>query len=402
VSSHSQLQIFKDKKIWPSKKEESWKYFDFSRFESIVTKSDHSTYDYKIDFSPHISSEIIFKQTGIVISENLKDRIKFTLASKLSLLNKKSNLDFRLTSLNLSDKNCIVSIENQNDLNLTLTYHADLNRNESLNLAVMFDIKNSSVNLLEQDQVSSAAYFSNHLQFKLENSSLEHISLFAHPSRSLESSAGQAKIFNSEISVGEDSSYKNTALILNNKFIRVQQSVSLESPGANGCLNAFNISEDQNFSELRTEVLHLQPKTQSRQLFKTIAADTSKSIFNGRIYVNSLAQKTDAGQLCQGILLHPKAEINAKPELEIYADDVKAAHGAAIGQMGQDQVFYLISRGIKPEVAYKMLSKAFAGEVLASITNLEFRKICQTTMDQSSEAIFEKLAEDITSSGQKL
>ena len=193
----------------------------------------------------------------------------------------------------------------------------------------------------------------------------------------------------------------STALILNNKFIRIQQSVSLESAGAVGRLNAFNISEDQNFSELRTEVLHLQPKTESRQLFKTIAADTSKSIFNGRIYVNAIAQKTDAGQLCQGILLNPKAEINAKPELEIYADDVKAAHGAAIGQMGQDQVFYLISRGIKPEIAYKMLSKAFAGEVLASIVNLEFRKICQTTMEQSSEAIFEKLAENITSSGQK-
>ena len=397
----TQLQFFKDKNIWPSKKEESWKYFDFSKFESLTRNADYNAKELQIDFSTQLNSEIIFNGNHILISENLKDKVSCSLGGQLSALNDKSNLDFRLTSLNLAHRNCTVSITNQKDLNFKVTYKSDKQSSESFNLAVLFDIQNSSVNLLEQDQMSVGSYFSNHVQFRLKNSSLEHISLFAYSDTSSNSLPIQAKIFNSEVSVGEGSSYINTALILNNKFIRIQQSVSLESAGAVGRLNAFNISEDQNFSELRTEVLHLQPKTESRQLFKTIAADTSKSIFNGRIYVNAIAQKTDAGQLCQGILLNPKAEINAKPELEIYADDVKAAHGAAIGQMGQDQVFYLISRGIKPEIAYKMLSKAFAGEVLASIVNLEFRKICQTTMEQSSEAIFEKLAENITSSGQK-
>lgn len=404
--------ILKQKNLWPSVKQEDWKYFDFKNFESITKDSVFKMNTPKITFvdakpaaTGFSSYEIIVKMNEFIVPEVLKSKIKFELVQGLELLNPESKIDFRFTDMNLKGYGLKIIIKDQKELNLQVTYLSEeqvtLDENSSeLNSCLFFDLSNSRVKILEKDKARAGSYFSTHTQVKLSQSNLEHVVLFANSGLGSEDHAGsalkavsQAKIYNLEIRVGEGSDYKNTSIFLKNKFLRAQQSLCLDSAKSFGQLNAFNISDEKNFSELRTEVLHLQPKTQSRQLFKTIAADESKSIFNGRVYVDSIAQKTDAAQLCQGILLHPKAEINAKPELEIYADDVKAAHGAAIGQLGHDQIFYLVSRGIKPELAYRMLSKAFAGEVISSIENLDLRSLCQKTIEESSSVVFEKLAE---------
>ncbi len=392
----SHLQLLKNNNLWPSKNEENWKYFDFKKFETSLGSKEFKPNSSEVIFSSDLSYEIKLSSNKIIIAENLKRLIEFQFVESPQYINLDSKLDFRMTRLNLESKSLKIEIQNQKDLNFKISYEA---YDDNLNLFIILDIRNSDVSLLEQDLVGEGCSFTNHLQIKLENSNLEHIALFATRHEHQLALKEQVKIYNAEICVGNNSNYNNTTLIVKNRFIRIQQSVALESENATGYLNAFNISDGPNFSELRTEVLHLKPKTESRQLFKTIAADSSQSVFNGRIFVNALAQKTVASQLCQGILLHPKAEINAKPELEIYADDVKAAHGAAIGQLGQDQVFYLISRGIKPEAAYKMLSKAFAGEVLSSIRQKSFREVCQNIIDLSSEAVFAKLAEDINMLG---
>lgn len=384
-----QAQLLKDKNLWPSKNDESWKYFDLKSYERLLSDSRFIHTKSEIKYVSDLQSEIQIGGTEVLIAENLKGKLEAKFVSKLEILNQQSNLDLRLTGLNLMGEVLNIEVKNQDNLNLKISYFSGSSL-ENLNTALRVCLENSKVSWLEQDLTSQGSGFSSHVQVLLKDSTLEHVLIFGNPSKMT-----KAAIYNLEVAVGENSSYKNTTLTLNNKLLRMQQSVSLNTKSAVGHLNAFNISEAQNFSELRTEVLHLQPKTESRQLFKTIAADQSQSVFNGRIYVNSVAQKTDASQLCQGILLNPKAEINAKPELEIYADDVKAAHGAAIGQLGKDQVFYLISRGIKPEIAYKMLSKAFAGEVLAAIENLEHRNQCQSIMDESSSAVFEKLAASI-------
>jgi Fe-S cluster assembly scaffold protein SufB len=406
VSSTSYNSILKQKNLWPSVKEENWKYFDFKNFESLTKDSVFKTGIPKINFIDKTNSdlgfsgyEIIVKPSEFIVPAVLKGKIQFELINNAEALNAESKIDFRLTNLNLKGFGLKINIKDQKDLNLQITYLSDIN-DESVNSFLFFNISNSKVSILEKDKARFGSYFSVHTQAKLVNSNLEHIVLFANsgvlsdhfsdPDRGIIS---QAKIYNLEVLAEEGSEYKNTSVFLKNKFLRAQQSLCLNALKSVGQLNAFSISDENNFSELRTEVLHLQPKTQSRQLFKTIAADESKSVFNGRVFVDSIAQKTDAAQLCQGILLHAKAEINAKPELEIYADDVKAAHGAAIGQLGRDQIFYLISRGIKPELAYKMLSKAFAGEVIASIENMDLRTLCQKTIEESASGVFEKLAE---------
>ena len=114
-------------------------------------------------------------------------------------------------------------------------------------------------------------------------------------------------------------------------------------------------------------MVHSVPHCQSNQNVKNILSDNSHGVYQGKVLVNRLAQKTDAQQQNQALLLSDKAEIDTKPELEIYADDVKCSHGAAIGALDQEQLFFLMSRGISYELAREMLINAFVNESIEKI-----------------------------------
>ena len=108
---------------------------------------------------------------------------------------------------------------------------------------------------------------------------------------------------------------------------------------------AFSLLIMINIMEIRTIINHLTKNTKSYQLIKSVLDDNSKSVYQGKIFVNSEAQKTDGYQLSKAILLNQDSEFNAKPELEIYADDVNCSHGSASGSLNEDSIFYLMSRG---------------------------------------------------------
>jgi Fe-S cluster assembly protein SufD len=112
---------------------------------------------------------------------------------------------------------------------------------------------------------------------------------------------------------------------------------------------------------------HAKPRCNSHEYFNGILADRSRGVFHGRILVRQEAQKTDAKQTNKTLLLSNEATANTKPQLEIYADDVKCTHGATLGQLNDESIFYLRSRGIGREVARRMLMHAFAGEIIDRI-----------------------------------
>jgi Fe-S cluster assembly protein SufD len=116
-----------------------------------------------------------------------------------------------------------------------------------------------------------------------------------------------------------------------------------------------------------TFIDHAAPGSRSREVYKGVLDDTARGVFQGKILVRPQAQKTDGYQLNRGLLLSRGAELDSKPELEIYADDVKCSHGAAIGEIDQDQLFYLRARGIDPATARDILVEAFLNEVLDEI-----------------------------------
>ena len=115
--------------------------------------------------------------------------------------------------------------------------------------------------------------------------------------------------------------------------------------------------------------------TKSYQLIKSVIDDNSKSVYQGKIYVDSKAQKTDGYQLSKALLLNEQAEFNAKPELEIYADDVKCSHGSASGSLDDNSIFYLMSRGLDQKTAKELLISGFLLEVVDKITDEEIKKL---------------------------
>ena len=131
-------------------------------------------------------------------------------------------------------------------------------------------------------------------------------------------------------------------------------------------------------------VEHAQPRCASHEYFNGILDDKSKGVFHGRILVQSIAQKTDAKQTNKNILLTNEATVDTKPQLEIYADDVKCTHGATVGQLNDDAIYYLRSRGIGLETARQMLIHAFAGEIIDRVK-------CEPAREELDKLVWERL-----------
>ena len=125
----------------------------------------------------------------------------------------------------------------------------------------------------------------------------------------------------------------------------------------------------------RTNINHLSENTKSYQLIKSVLDNNSKGVYQGKIYVNSEAQKTDGYQLSKAILLDETTEFNAKPELEIYADDVKCSHGSASGSLNENSIFYLMTRGLNYKQAKELLINGFLLDVIEKITDREIKNL---------------------------
>ena len=136
----------------------------------------------------------------------------------------------------------------------------------------------------------------------------------------------------------------------------------------------FSLSNDRHH-EVRTTINHLTENTKSYQLIKSVLNDSSKAVYQGKIFVNSEAQKTDGYQLSKAILLNEASEFNAKPELEIYADDVKCSHGSASGSLDEESIFYLMSRGLNYYQSRELLINGFMLDVIEKITDSEIKNL---------------------------
>ena len=174
--------------------------------------------------------------------------------------------------------------------------------------------------------------------------------------------------------VGRDATYESFNLSIGGRLSRNEVSVRLEGEGAHTGLNGAYLMRGREHCDHTTVIDHLVPNTSCREIFKGVLNDESRAVFQGRIVVHRGAQGTDGHQLCKTLLLSNGAEIDVKPELEIYADDVKCTHGAACGQMDETALFYLRSRGVPEAQARNMLVQSFLGEALDEIQSEEVRQ----------------------------
>lgn len=175
------------------------------------------------------------------------------------------------------------------------------------------------------------------------------------------------------VEVGEHARYEAFGLTLGAAVSRNETTVTLASESAEVTLAAAYLSRDRQLCDHTSTIHHRAPRTRSRQVVKGVIDGQGRGVFQGRIVVDRVAQKTDGHQASKALLLSDGAEIDQKPALEIFADDVKCSHGATAGQLDRLALFYLRSRGLDAETARRMLIAAFLGEAFEEISDEEVR-----------------------------
>ena len=372
------------KKGFPNRKQEDWKFLDISQ---IIKKniSDLSYFiDYsqpnKIDPSTFVDglehNKIIFLNGRIEkIDFNHEDKSKIEISDET-----KKDISFNyensLIDLNSAFTDKVFKILVKKDYSLTkplIIYHStnDSIKSTNINLRLDFELgENSCLKLIDYFTNNTTKNFINiFYNFNLEKDSiLKNYKIDKFKNDNLKYS------FNN-IEQGNNSVSETFILSAGSDYLKNEINCNLNGEYSSAFINGvFSLKENQQH-EIRTTINHLVENTKSYQLIKSVLGKEAKSAYQGKIFVNSKAQKTDGYQLSKAILLDETSEFNAKPELEIYADDVKCSHGSASGSLNEDSIFYLMSRGLNYQQSKELLINGFLLDVVEKITDSEIKNL---------------------------
>jgi Fe-S cluster assembly protein SufD len=181
--------------------------------------------------------------------------------------------------------------------------------------------------------------------------------------------------------------YDSFTLVRGAQLARNEVHAVLAGPKAALHLNGAQLVDGDRHADTTTVIDHAAPDCESNQTVKTVLTGRARGVFQGKIHVHRVAQKTDGYQMNQALLLSPEAEINSKPQLEIYADDVKCSHGATVGELDHDQLFYLRSRGIPEVEAKSMLVQAFLTDAVSLVSDEALRETLLAATDAWWDAV---------------
>ena len=351
----------------PTSKEEFWKYTD----PSIVNDSEFSL-GIPNNFEDK-SFDIIIANGKIIGNKNIDEvtNIKIGLEEKIievSDFNKTSNPFINLNNAFL-EEGCVINFGKHAEKEIKVLNIVDnTNSQQIIHPRIMVKAgKNSNISILEEirflggkkNLVNSVTSFS--LE---EGANVEHIIID-------DFSEDTYQISNVLVKQKKDSTFSSYNYSNAKNLARKDFIVELKERGSHCDLRGVYLADKKNHIDHHTIIEHEKEHCTSNELYKGILSGKSTGVFNGRIHVHNDAQKTDAIQSNQNILLSDNAIIHTKPELEIYADDVKCTHGATVGQLDEKGIFYLRARGIKRKEAQKMMMRAYVGEVLIGIKNEE-------------------------------
>ena len=369
---------------FPSRKLENWKFSDINQ---IIQKNigELAFYnDYNIE--NEINDDIFIKEiehNKIVIVNGKVERLSFEYeeSDKINLttldnFNQNSNDDNSLLSLNNSFSNKIHNIlvkKNYSFKKPLIIYQITNEKvsNTNINFQLNFELEeNSSIKIINLSDDNSEKNFINNLfNFNLgKNSILKNYKIDKKSNTNIK--YDYSRIIQKENSISETFIFSSGS-----DYIKNEVSCNLEGQYSSAFINGIHLLSKNKHHEIRTNTNHSYENTKSYQLIKSVIDDSSKSVYQGKIYVDSKAQKTDGYQLSKALLLNEQAEFNAKPELEIYADDVKCSHGSASGSLDEDSIFYLMSRGLDQKTAKELLINGFLLDVVEKITDEEIKKL---------------------------
>jgi Fe-S cluster assembly protein SufD len=210
--------------------------------------------------------------------------------------------------------------------------------------------------------LADVAYFTNHVAEVMlgDGATVHHFKVQRESDQATHVSTTEAH-------QGRDSHFVNFSMAVGATLSRTNVYTVLDGENCGATLNGLYLGKGTQHTDHQTRIEHAQPNCFSRELYKGVLDGSSRAVFNGKVYVHPIAQKTDGKQSNHTLLLSPEARIDTKPQLEIFADDVKCTHGATVGRMDEAGLFYMKSRGVPADTARKLLTYAFAADVLETI-----------------------------------
>jgi len=372
------------KKGLPSRKLENWKFSDLSQIihKNIGEISFYNDYSISNKIDPSIFIDGL-EHNKIVFINGRIEKIDFTYEKE----NKVEIIDFSNLKKNKKNINSLIELNNafsngcykilvRADYEVKkplIIYHItnDQSFSKNVNLRLDFELeKNSSLKLLDFFKDFSKKNFLNICyNFDLkQNSILKNYKVDNLTNENIKYS------FNN-IEQDENSVSETFFLSSGSNFIKNEINCNLNGKYSSAFVNGIFKLNEKKHHEIRTVINHLTENTKSYQLIKSVLENSSKAVYQGKIFVNSEAQKTDGYQLSKAILLNESSEFNAKPELEIYADDVKCSHGSASGSLNENSIFYLMSRGLNYQQAKALLINGFLLDVIEKITDPEIKNL---------------------------
>ena len=377
-------------KGFPNKRVEEWKFSDLNQIISSNIKElsffNETNEQFNFDKSIIVKN---FNHNKIIFINGLLFKVDFEYEEKnnIEIIDNddlESIIDTKnsLIHLNSAFKNSYLKItikEGYLSKKPLIIYHINNDKisQQAINQKIDFILENDSslkiVNIF--DEKSENNFINIYNKFKVgKNSILKNYKIDLKANSNI-------KYLYDDVELDINSISENFILSSGSRFIKNEINCNLNGEYSSAFINGIINLRNMQHHEIKTNVNHLAENTKSYQLIKCVLNDSSKGVYQGKIFVNPSAQKTDGYQLSKAILLNEKTEFNAKPELEIYADDVKCSHGSTSGSLDDDAIFYLMSRGIPKNDAYKLLINGFLLDVVEKITDTEIKYLILELME---------------------
>ena len=382
------LEFFKSTGF-PNKRFEDWKFSDFEKivgknFKELNVKEVSSDVD-KIDLIKDFEHNYILLVNGNLHSSNFDYEDK----TKIKINSYEKNIDYK------KSKNPLICLNHALAEN---GYSLEVDENYKFKKVLVIynffkkDVKNKILNnknkikLNENSELHVIEYIINEFNSKFisnvyeniilkKNSKLKNIFIQKNHSNGFFHKFLKNKLF-------LNSDYSNLIFSSGLKFNKLDIECDLNEENSKcNILSALFLKKDEH-QEIKTRINHLAPNCKSNQKVKNVLSSECKGVYQGKIYVKDIAQKTDAYQLSKALLLDDKAEFNSKPELEIYADDVKCSHGSSSGTIDQDSLHYLMTRGLNRNDSTKLLIKGFLNDVIEFIKSPTMKKFIESKLEK--------------------
>ena len=378
----------------PNKKDENWKFSDLNTIISKnfknISNNDNFKLDKKVQLINNFEHNYIVLINGSFKSSDIKfedkEKVEIKSLNSSDKLNYQSNNNLHFLNKALSLGGFYLEIKENYKCKkpiIIYNYHTSNLDNKIINNSNIIKLnKNSKLNLIEYNIGEKNKFIKNTIE-KIE---IDEGSVFKNIL--IQKSKSNGYFYKNILgSQGNNSNYQIFVLSSGLKFNKIEIEMNLEKKNSNcHILSALNLKDGEH-QEIKTRINHLAPNCKSYQKIKNVLEGNSNGVYQGKIFVKDVAQKTDAYQLSKALILEDLAEFNAKPELEIYADDVKCSHGSTSGSIDKDAIHYLMTRGINFSKAKKLLINGFLNEIFENETDQEIRTFLEKSIEDQIDGI---------------